>query len=129
MKIRIATTSPLGVTRPGYVFWTTPSIDGFAKLFIRGDKLAIDNFNAHIANLTMHNPYIATLDVLNVDMTDDLKEAGMCPYRYTCYTMRQALARYNAPKGRAAFHNIQVDYIPDDFDPLKSPTAERKRRK
>jgi len=128
MKIRIAITSPRGYSIPGYAIWDVNSIDEFKELFIKDNTLVVDELKITIGNLQKHNEYVATFNIEHVDMPDELKEDGMCPYRYAYLELIQAFLAHNAPEGRAALHNIKIESIPDDYDPLKSPRAEATRR-
>ena len=114
MKIRIATTSPRNYTCPGITIWNVGSINEFVDRFVREGQLVIGNPNSlgvtmPIRNFVTHNKYIATFET-------------ECPLE-DCIYILAALCEVDAPDDRAAFHNIKVDAIPDDYDPLKNPIA------
>ena len=127
MKIRIATTMPIQPFRDDPI-WNARTIDEFVELFVRGNMLIIGELQVQISNFTKHNEYIATFNVEHVEMEPDIKDAGMCPYRYTHLEMLLALDAYNAPPNRRSRHNIKISHIPDDYNPLKNPRAEAARR-
>jgi len=119
MKIRIATTSPKNWTHPSITAWSVKTIDEFVERFVRGDRLVIgkpdrNGVETLMRNFVVHNDYIATFE------TDDHPRA-------LCAEIILALSGVDAPVGKAAFHNVNVDVIPQDYDPLKNPRAEAAR--
>ena len=118
MRIRIATTSPRNEV-PGFTTWNVRSVDEFVERFVRDGMLVIGNpaslgITMPIRNFVAHNKYIATFDTA-------------CPLE-DCIFILGALCEVDVPNAGAAFHNINVDAIPDDYDPLKNPNAEYLRR-
>ena len=108
MKIRIAVTSPIRPFRD-HPTWNVRNIDEFVSLFVRGDKLVIGELQVQISNFTKHNEYIATFNVEHVEMEQDLKDEGMCSYRYVHLRMWESLGSHNAPSDRWSRHNIKVN--------------------
>jgi hypothetical protein len=109
MKIRVATTSPL-LPMKGYAIWNVRSIDEFAEKFIKGDMLIIGEYTTSIYNFEKHNKYIATFNVIDNAFI-------------VSADMMLALCDVDAPENRAAFHNIKLDVIDDDQNPLLNPNA------
>ena len=122
MKIRIATTSPRNYTAPGFTIWNVQSIDEFVDRFMQNDQLVIGDADdpdgvgvrVPVRNFVVHNKYIATFETQH-------------PLEYSILIMC-ALCSVDASADGAAFHNIKVDVIPAEQDPLKNPKAEASRR-
>jgi len=118
MKIKITIRPPRGWTLPGCTIWDVRSIDEFVEMFVRGDKLVIDELQVTIRNFVKHNDRIAAFNVENVLMPPELEAEQMCPYRYIRLEIVQAFSSRCAPEGRTAIHNIKTDIIQDDNDSL-----------
>ena len=130
MKIRVEITPPRDYDCPGLTIWNIRSIDEFSNRFIRDSALVIgdsdknrwdylkddipDNFgvNIPISTFKKHSEHIATFDTDN-------------PHDIICIIC--ALSAIDAPEGSSAIHNIKVDTIDEDQDPLTPQPQEKEQ--
>ena len=109
MKVRIAITAPVPtdyIPRSIARSWNVETISDFAYRFYKNGQLVIGNVEIPAPNWTPHNRYVATFDAV---------DPHMCPHYESAFVVGALSHEIGS------VHNVLVDTITDDADPLENP--------